>query len=83
MSINFNTFLKYTSSIKRDTKVQFRNCYNHKIVISEESIVSQSSKCLKCMTFREGCFAIHVEYQYLVKLLRLFIIISFTKDETR
>ena len=29
------------------------------------SIVSQPSKCLKFMTFREGCFVIHVEYKYL------------------
>ena len=33
------------------------------------SIVSQPSKCLKFMTFREGCFVIHVEYKYLSKTL--------------
>ena len=32
-------------------------------------IVSQSSKCLKSMTFREGCFVIHVEYKYLSEAL--------------
>ena len=51
----------------------------------KSSIVSQPSKCLKFTTFREGCFAIHVEHKYLTKLLRLFITISFyfliTKDE--
>ena len=33
------------------------------------------------MTFREGCFVIHVEYNYLSEALRLFITISFTKDD--
>ena len=27
--------------------------------------MSQLSKCLKFMTFREGCFVIHAEYEYL------------------
>ena len=30
-----------------------------------QAIVSQPSKCLKFMTFREGCFVIHVERKYL------------------
>ena len=33
------------------------------------TIVSQPSKCLKFMTFREGCFGIHVEYRYLSETL--------------
>ena len=36
------------------------------------SIVSQPSKCLKFMTFREGCFVIHVEYKYLSEALETF-----------
>ena len=51
---------------------------------SSLAIVSQPSKCLKFMTFREGCFVIHVEYKYLSEALEIFIItISFTKDEIR
>ena len=46
-------------------------------------IVSQPSKCLKFMTFREGCFVIHVEYKYLSEALEIFITISFSKDEIR
>ena len=46
-------------------------------------IVSQLSKCLKFMTFQEGCFVIHVECKYLSEVLRRLIIISFTKDEMR
>ena len=42
------------------------------------NIVSQLSKCLK-MTFWEGCLKVGTY----VKLLRLFITISFTKDERR
>ena len=33
------------------------------------AIVSQPSKCLKFMTFREGCFVIHFEYKYLSEAL--------------
>ena len=36
------------------------------------AIVSQPSKCLKFMTFREGCFVIHVEYRYLSETLETF-----------
>ena len=36
------------------------------------TIVSQPSKCLKFMTFREGCFVIHVEYKYLSEALETF-----------
>ena len=48
-----------------------------------ESIVSQPSKCLKFMTFRGGCFVIHVECKYLSEALETFITISFTKDDIR
>ena len=44
-------------------------------------IVSQPSKCLKFMTFQEGCFVIHVEYKYLSGALETFITIIFTKDD--
>ena len=36
------------------------------------TIVSQPSKCLKFMTFREGLFVIHVEYKYLSEALETF-----------
>ena len=36
------------------------------------SIESQPDKCLKFMTFREGCFVIHVEYKYLSEALETF-----------
>ena len=45
------------------------------------SIVSQPSKCLKFMTFRGDILSYVIECKYLVKLLRLFIAINFTKDE--
>ena len=38
----------------------------------EYSIVSQPSKCLKFVLFREGCFVIHVEYKYLSEALETF-----------
>ena len=38
-------------------------------VISCLSVVSQPSKCLKFMTFREVCFVIHVESKYLSEAL--------------
>ena len=38
----------------------------------EYSVVSQPSKCLNFMIFREGCFVIHVEYTYLSKALETF-----------
>ena len=48
------------------------------------TIVSQLSKCLKFITFREGCFVIRNRMQVLkVKLLRLSITINFTKDERK
>ena len=48
------------------------------------ALVSQPSKCLKFMTFREGCFVIHVEYKYLSEALEIFFItICFIKDEIR
>ena len=40
-------------------------------------IVSQPSKCLKFMTFREGCFAIHVEYKYLKCIWNEILTLSF------
>ena len=46
------------------------------------SIVSQLSKCLKFMNFREGCFVIRNSVQYLSELLRPAININFTKDES-
>ena len=33
------------------------------------TIVSQPSKCLKVMNFREVCLVIHVEYKYLSEAL--------------
>ena len=46
------------------------------------TMVSQLSKCLKFMTFREGCFKARSWMQVLkMKLLRLFITICFTKGE--
>ena len=36
------------------------------------TVVSQPSKCLKFMTFREGCFVIHVERKYLNEALETF-----------
>ena len=36
------------------------------------TIVSQPSKCLKFMTFREGCFVIHAKYKYLSEALETF-----------
>ena len=36
------------------------------------AIVSQPNKCLKFMTFREGCFVIHVEYKHLNEALENF-----------
>ena len=45
--------------------------------------VSQLSKCLKFMTFREGCFKTRSYANTWLKLFRLFITISFTKDERR
>ena len=41
--------------------------------------MSEPSECLKIITFREGCFVIHVEYKYLSEALET--ITSFTKDE--
>ena len=46
-------------------------------------IVSQPSKCLKFMTFRGGCFVIHVEYKYLSEPLETFYHHQFYKDEMR
>ena len=46
-------------------------------------IVSQPSECLKFMTFREGCFVIHVEYKYLSETLETFYHHQFSKDEIR
>ena len=34
--------------------------------------MSQPSKCLKFMTFREQCFVLHVEYRYLSEALETF-----------
>ena len=42
-------------------------------------IVSQPSKCLKFMTFQEGCFVIHVEYKYLSEALETFYHHQFSK----
>ena len=39
---------------------------------NSNAIVSQPSKRLKFMTFREGCFDIHVEYNYLSEALEIF-----------
>ena len=47
------------------------------------TIVSHLSKCLKLMTFGRDVLKHAVRCKYLVKLLRLFITISFTKDERR
>ena len=59
------------------------NCFvcSEKIVVYP--IVSQPSKCLKFMTFWEGCFVIDVEYKYLSDALETFITISFTKYQIR
>ena len=38
----------------------------------KEAIMSQPSKCLKFMTFRERCFVIHVEHKYLSENLETF-----------
>ena len=46
-------------------------------------VVSQPSKCLKFMTFREGYFVIHVEYKYLSETLETFYHCQFYKDEIR
>ena len=48
-----------------------------------KATVSQPSKCLKFMTFRKGCFVIHVEYKYLSEAVETFITISCAKDEIR
>ena len=48
-----------------------------------DTIVSQPSKCLKFMTFREGCFITHVEYKYLSEAFETFFTVSFTKDDKR
>ena len=54
------------------------NSFDSKLVIVVveigfmETIVSQPSKCLKFMTFQEGCFVIHVEYKYLSEALETF-----------
>ena len=45
--------------------------------------MSQPSKCLKFMTFQEGCSVKHVEYKYLSETFETSITISFTKDEIR
>ena len=57
--------------------------FDSEVLKEVTAIVSQLSKCLKFMTFREGCFVIHVEYKYLIEALETFITISFTKDEIR
>ena len=42
-------------------------------------IVSQPSKCLEFMTFREGCFVMHVECKYLSEALETFFHHQFYK----
>ena len=44
----------------------------HVFLCCLETIVSQPSKCPKFMTFRKGCFVIHVEYKYLSEALETF-----------
>ena len=46
-------------------------------------MVSQPSKCLKFITFREGCFVIHVECKYFSEALKTFYHHPFYKDEIR
>ena len=43
--------------------------------------MSQPTKCIKFMTFWEGCFSYAIECKYLNEALRLSITIYFTKDE--
>ena len=51
------------------------------LFIFNTTIVSQPSKCLEFMTFREGCFVIHIEYKYLSEALETFYHYQFYKDK--
>ena len=46
-------------------------------------VVSQPSKCLKFMTFRQGCFVIHVRYKYLIEALETFYCHQFYKRRNK
>ena len=48
--------------------------------LSPSIIVSQPSKCLKFMTFRKGCFVIHVECKYFSDFLSPSVVQKMKKD---
>ena len=43
------------------------------------SVVSKPSKCLQFITFREGCFVMHIEYKYFSEALETFYYHEFYK----
>ena len=73
-----------TIIVRSDATVWLRFEYPHKCYVGDThehcTIVSQPSKCLKFMTFRD-ILSYAIECKHLVKLLRLSITINFTKDE--
>ena len=62
--------------------LDFRRIQNTKRICTN-AIVSQPSKCLKFMTFREGCFVIRVEYRYLSETLETFYYHQFHKKRNK
>ena len=46
--------------------------YPWALLVTAITIFSQPNKCLKFMTFLEGCFVIHVEYKHLPEALETF-----------
>ena len=58
-------------------------CRDFLIESSIITIVSQPGKCLKFMTFREGCFVIHVEYRYLSETLETFYYHQFYRKRNK
>ena len=69
-----NSVAMATPKIPGDQKLFERMCYMLKLKVTKFQlpIVSQLSKCLKFMTFREGCFVILVECKYFNEALETF-----------
>ena len=55
----------YDNSVIHNREKGYHSLYS-------SSIVSQPSKCLKFMTFREGCLSYAVECKYLSEALKTF-----------